>query len=252
MGTDIKSKRKRERLTLSLPAQIYCRESLDFEWNETTEILDITPFGAGFTLSRRTEVGRILQVKANLPRQLRRFDYLDPQYKIWGVVRHSALQPQDEADSPKYRVGVAFIGKRPPQNYKLDPSKRYDIVPSQAENGMWLFTDPLPPPQSHVDFSGYARRESRYMIQETVTIEVFDMEGNVIAAEQTITEDISRQGACVLTTLGAESGRFVRMSNLEKGISATAIVRNRRKGTDNIMRLHLEIIDLLWPIEGVD
>jgi len=252
MEKDVKSRRKRERLGLSLPVQVYCRESADFEWKEMTRLVDITQFGAGLTLTHPTEQGRLILLTMNLPRQLRCYDHLEPQYKVWGVVRYSSLQSKGETHQLKYRVGVAFIGKHPPPSYITDPSKRYEVSSSPNENGVWLLTEPPTQPKSLVDFSGHPRRETRYTIQETVIIEAFDSEGNVIAAEQTITEDISRSGACVFTTLEINPGRFVRMTSLEKGISATAVVRSRRKGTDNMMRLHLEIIDCKWIIDGID
>ena len=43
-------KRIRDRLALQLPVRVRVRESADFEWIEMTRLINVTPFGAGFTL----------------------------------------------------------------------------------------------------------------------------------------------------------------------------------------------------------
>ncbi|MFN2453279.1 MAG: hypothetical protein ABR577_03565, partial [Pyrinomonadaceae bacterium] len=60
MEFDGKSRRMRERLELSLPVRVQCRESEDYEWVEMTRLLDVTPFGARFSIARPTEPGRLL------------------------------------------------------------------------------------------------------------------------------------------------------------------------------------------------
>ena len=48
----------------------------------------MTPFGAGFTLKRPTEKGRLLYMTIPMPRQLRVFDHVEDQYRIWAIVRY--------------------------------------------------------------------------------------------------------------------------------------------------------------------
>ena len=85
-----------------------------------------------------------------------------------------------------------------------------------------------------------------------VRVEVFDEEGRVSASEQTVTENISRRGAAVWTTLKVERGRFVRLTSADSGLSVIAAVRGARTGPDGILRLHLEFIDRQWPLEGLE
>src|SRR5512138_1790732 len=126
-------KRIRERLGLTLPVRVVCKETPEFEWMEVTRLTDVTPFGAGFTLKRPTEKGRLLHMTIPMPRQLRVFDHLEDQYRVWAIVRHvNAITPQDKM-SPLFNVGVAFIGKRAPASYEADPSKRYEISTSAFE-----------------------------------------------------------------------------------------------------------------------
>src|SRR5215203_6208417 len=107
-------KRIRERLPLHLPVRIQGRETPTFSWTEMTRLTNVTPFGAGFTLKHPTEKGRLLYMTMPMPRQLRVFDHVEDQYKVWAVVRY--VRPQETADGklPQFEVGVAFIGKQPP------------------------------------------------------------------------------------------------------------------------------------------
>src|SRR5882724_10088504 len=89
MNTHDKSQRKRERLELALPTRVHCRESLDHEWVEVTRLIEVTPFGARFSLSRPTEQGRLLHMTMPMPRQLRCYDFVEPQYKVWALVRNA-------------------------------------------------------------------------------------------------------------------------------------------------------------------
>src|ERR1044071_7119972 len=81
-------KRIRERLALQLPVRLRVRETLDYEWTEMTRLMNVTPFGAGFTLKRPTEKGRLLHMTIPMPRQLRVYDHVEDQYRIWGIVRY--------------------------------------------------------------------------------------------------------------------------------------------------------------------
>src|SRR6187431_2020457 len=105
-------KRIRERLELKLPVRIQCRETLDFEWVEVTRLTNVTPFGAGFTLKRPIERGRLLHMTIPMPRQLRVFDHVEDQYRVWALVRFVTPAMAPGSKSLLFEVGVAFIGKR--------------------------------------------------------------------------------------------------------------------------------------------
>src|SRR5580765_346594 len=102
-------KRIRERLPLTLPVRVRGRETRTFEWSEVTRLINVTPFGAGFKLRHPTEKGRLLHMTIPMPRQLRVFDHVEDQYRIWAVVRHVKTEFADTGIS--FVVGVAFIGK---------------------------------------------------------------------------------------------------------------------------------------------
>jgi hypothetical protein len=96
---------------------------------------------------------------------------------------------------------------------------------------------------------GIPKKETRLSVPVEVTVELYDEKWNITAREQTVTENISRRGAAVYTSLEAEAGRFVRLTSLRYQNSTFAVIRAHRKGSDNIARLHLEFIDQEWPLE---
>jgi hypothetical protein len=233
-------KRIRERLALQLPVRVYCRETNDFEWNEITRLMNVTPFGAGFTLKRPTEKGRLLHMTIPMPRQLRVFDHVEDQYKIWAIVRHVKSKITDKGLT--FEVGVAFIGKRPPASYEAEPWKRYEI----ASNSFQALT---PPEQMLEPLPGIDQRtHTRHNIAIDMRVEIFDPKGTVVASEQTVTEDISKHGATIFTTLEVSVGRFIRITSEQPAMTLHAAIRARSTGADGVARIHVEFIDKQWPL----
>jgi len=255
MGFEGKSRRLRERIKLALPVRVRGRDSVDHEWVEMSRLVDVTPFGAKFALTHPTESGRMLHLTLSMPRQLRCFDHIEDQYRVWAVVRHVVAFTQPGAEpglgAPlRYEIGAAFTGKHPPPRYLEDPSRRFEVAALTGENNMWEVREM----EEEEAAGGAASRskETRLQMALNVTVEVFDEHGGVRSREQTVTENISRRGAAVWTTLQVERGRFVRLTSTETGLSVVAAVRASRTGADGIPRLHLEFIDRQWPLEGIE
>lgn len=241
-------KRLRERIKLALPVRVLCKESAGHEWMEMSRLTDVTPFGARFIISHPTETGRLLQLTLAMPRQLRCFDHIEDQYRVWALVRH--VTPRQGGDGQlRYDVGVAFTGKNPPASYVRDPTTRYEVDTISAENNLWQVREVE---EKGASASASRSKETRLQMAIPVSVEVFDEEGRVSASEQTVTENISRRGASVWTTLKVDRGRFVRLTSAETGLSVLAAVRTTRTGPDGIPRLHLEFIDRQWPLEGLE
>jgi hypothetical protein len=251
MNFDGKSRRIRERLELSLPVRVYGRDSEDHDWAEKSRLIDVTPFGARFTLSRPTEPGRLLHLTMPMPRQLRCFDHVEDQYRIWTLVRNIKMLAASGDQPLRYEVGVAFIGKRPPESYAQDPTTRYEVAASVTESGLWVISE-QPARTTENASPNDPRPETRHQMPIEVIIEVLDESGNVASTERTVTENISRRGAAVFTTLDLVRGRFVRVTSAQYQISVIAAVRARRLGSDGVPRLHLEFVDRQWPLEGIE
>ena len=231
-------KRIRERLALHLPVRVQGRDTPAFEWTEMTRLFNVTPFGAGFPLKHPTEKGRLLFMTIPMPRQLRVFDHVEEQYRIWAIVRY--MRPSVSSDRTLFDVGVAFIGKRPPASYEKEPWKRYDI----ATNTFQGETNPEDLLTPFTDQRAY----TRHNIAVDMRVEVINTNGEVVESEQTVTEEISTKGGTLFTTLQIPEGRFIRVISEQYGITAHAAIRSRSTGADGIPRIHVEFIDTEWPL----
>ena len=230
--------RIRARLPLKLPIWVLCRESAGHQWTEKSRLIDVNQFGAGFTLTRPVEVGRLIQVTAPLPHKLRCFDQLEPMYSVWGLVRHVSIIQQQPLT---FRVGVAFIGKHAPESYQEDPTSLYEPLPIKVgQSVLWSVKQRV--------FTGQ-RRETRLVIPMEVLIEVLDDTGEPVMQEYTVTETISSLGACVPCTLDVEVGRIVRITSLTDRVAIFAAIRSRKVMPDGIARLGVEFIAERWPLQ---
>jgi len=234
-------KRIRERLELKLPVRVVCRETPDFEWMEVTRLQNVTPFGAGFSLKRPTEKGRLLHMTIPMPRQLRVFDHAEDQYRIWALVRYMRPTISPETNKPVFDIGVAFIGKRPPNSYELEPWKRYDISTATFQ-AMATPEEIKPIPTSD------QRIQTRHNIAVDLKLETIDEKGGAEQTEQTVTENLSKRGASLFTTLQIPIGRFIRLTSAQYDLTVFAAVRARSTGVDGIPRIHVEFIDKEWPL----
>jgi len=184
-----------------------------------------------------------------MPRQLRCYDYLEPQYRIWGLVRRClpvGINPGKQA----YAVGIAFIGKNPPQPYLDDPAKLFDTS-SREDGGLWQLVEVTGQPDES-ELPTYLRRHTRFAIPESLLLEMLDESGDVAASEVTVTENLSVSGASVFTSFNVEPGTFVRVKSEHHDLSIISVVRGKRVGDDGIVRLHIEFIDNLFPLEGIE
>jgi len=212
-----------------------------------SRLLDVTPFGARLTLKRPTETGRLLHLTLPMPRPLRVFDHVEDQYRIWALVRNIKLLDPGAEKGALVEIGVAFVGKRPPRSFNEDPSRRYEIAQSASELA-WAVKEEGGEALSELSETD-KRGESRHNIPTEVLIEVFDKKGELSLNEKTVTENISRRGAAVFTSLDLSRGRFVKVSSEQYQMALLAVVRNAHTGADGISRLHLEFIGTEWPLD---
>jgi hypothetical protein len=230
-------------LELKLPVRVRCRETADLEWSEITRLIDVTPFGAGFTLKRPIEKGRLLHMTIPMPRQLRVFDHVEDQYRVWSVIRYVRPLPAGEGKPPQFDVGVAFIGKQPPRSYLKDPSKRYEIgaaIPGQL---------PTIEEWEPVELTASDNRAAtRHNIPVDMLVETLNESGTIEASEYTVTENISEKGAAIFTTLNLPVGRIIRLSSEQFKLSVYAAVRGSSMGPTGVSRIHVEFIDREWPL----
>src|SRR5947199_2130232 len=242
-----KSRRLRERIGLQLAVRVNGRDSVDHEWTEMSRLVDVTPLGARLRLKRPTEVGRLLLLTLAMPRKLRYFDHVEDQYRVWSLVRNVRFLDADKQLGPVVEIGVAFVGKRPPKSFAVDPLRRYDIAKPSTEASLWAVRDESGERLSETKITD-KRKETRHSIPIEVLIEVFDEKGELSIQEKSVTENISQFGAAVFTSLDLSPGRFVKLSSEQHGASVLPVVRARRAAADGIPRLHLEFVGSEWPL----
>ncbi|MDQ2747432.1 MAG: PilZ domain-containing protein [Acidobacteriota bacterium] len=248
-----KETRRIKRFSLALPVRVESRADENMSWNEITRLTDISAFGAGFNLKRSVKRGRLIQMTMPLPRQMRCYDFVEPQYKIWGLVRSCVVKssPAAAVQNGEYSIGVAFVGKTPPLSYFDNPNKLYELSHQGKTGNLWKVVE------IGIDGDGNAlpkdvRRHSRLSLPTDIFLEKLDADGNITASEATVTENLSLSGAAIFSTLTAEVGEFVRVRCDSYGVSIISVVRGSRIGQDGIPRLHVEFIDRLFPLEGLE
>jgi hypothetical protein len=235
-------KRIRERLELKLPVRVRCRETPDFEWTEITRLIDVTPFGAGFTLKHPIEKGRLLHMTIPMPRQLRVFDHVEDQYRVWALVRYVKAKTPPGESAPIFEIGVAFIGKHPPRSYDENPAKRYEIGGRTSESLS------IPEERMHEATAEDQRAQTRHNIPVDIKIETLNEKGEVDKSESTVAENISQRGAAIYTTLDLPIGRMIRLTSEGYKLTVHAAVRGRSVGPSGVSRIHVEFIDREFPL----
>ncbi len=244
-----KDQRRIQRYTLSLPAKVEVKIDNKFSWNEITRMEDVSSFGAGFNLKRPVKRGRLVHVSVPMPRQLRCYDFLEPQYRVWGLVRR-CIPITSNPGAESFAVGVAFVGKNPPTAFNENPAKLFELA-NREDGGLWELVEADAKPDES-DLPTYLRRHTRFAIPESLVIELLDENGDVAASEVSVTENVSLGGAAVFTSFNIEVGSFLRVRSDRLSASIISVVRGKRVGPDGIVRLHLEFIDHLFPLEGIE
>lgn len=245
-----KDTRRIPRFSLALPVRVESRINDTLSWNEITRLTDISAFGAGFNLKHNVQCGRLLQMTMPMPRQMRCYDYTEPQYRVWGLVRSCITKENLTAEENPHAVGVAFIGKKPPLSYFDDPGKFYEIS-HQEDDKLWRVVEAADESNRKVPLKDL-RRHSRLAIPTDIMLEKLDADGNVTASEPTVTENLSLSGAAIFSTLPTEVGDFVRVTSHQYDVSIISVVRAIRLGQDGIPRLHVEFVDRFFPLEGIE
>ncbi len=232
--------RRSNRISLSLSAVVKAKESHDDLWKETTDLISISRSGAGFYLEKECRVGQLLSLLMPMPKHLRCYDHDKELYRVWGLVQHCSAV-SGNADS-SYHVGVAFIGKYSPPSYKENPLQSYRIA-GMTEDGTWKIIE------SKASF--IVRRHQRYRVLLDISLSALDTEDNFIADTSAVTDNISLSGVAVFSALNVDVGESVKFNCDKYDFSALTIVRHRQISGSDPTILHLEFIDVEFPMEMI-
>jgi hypothetical protein len=182
---------------------------------------DASHGGCSFHLKARVEAGNIVKLDLPLPKPFRRYDIAEASYTVYALVRKVVA---GEGDT---RVGVMFLGKKPPKGFEKNPGG-YFLLP----------TDPAP-----ARARKERRRHSRLEIHVNLRLKTEDPPRE----ELTIAENVGRGGARVLTSLPVGKGDVVLVEEVGGSFRARAEIKNVYIGEDKIPRLNLAFLDAEAP-----
>ena len=137
MASGYESRRAAEREEAHLPVLVKCHECETGGWEQSTEVLNVSPFGARLRIACPTEPGRLLHLTLPMPRRIRCFDHEEEHYRIWALVRYIKTLTAEKDQLPQFEIGVAFVGKDCPTSHPADPAQRYDLASPDTEGGLW-------------------------------------------------------------------------------------------------------------------
>lgn len=217
------------------------KDTPDTTWKEVVEVGSFSATGAGFFIARELKVGTIVALMLPLPAHLRCYDHDKELYRVLGLVQH--CQPLAGEDRSGYHVGIAFIGKHAPESYKENPHQNYKIC-GMSENGLWKVTESRSPYK--------VRRHLRYWTNIDLYLALVDAKRDSVAGEKTVTENISKSGAAVFSTLNVGVGERVKFISEKYDFSGLAVVCNHQVATDGRQRLHLQFVENAFPVDKLD
>jgi PilZ domain len=212
-------RRSERRMKLSVPVRVNGHTPEGTAWEEMTTCEDASHGGASFNLKHTSYPGQVLLLSLPLPKNFRNYALTDASYTTYALVR-SVL-----AAWPAGRIGVMFLGRTPPRGYEANPGGRY-MLPH----------DPKPVPKDR-------RMQRRVDVFVNLRLRSVDPAGRTIREEQTVTENLSRGGVRVMTTLPFTKGERVEVQDLAGTFTAQAEITNAYVAKDGVSRLNLHFLN---------
>lgn len=208
-------------------------------WKEAAEVISVSPTGAGFYMKRECKAGRLVSMMLPIEPELRFYDHDKELYRVWGLVQHCHRLTNDDIG---FHVGVAFIGRNAPESYKQDPMQSYRII-GMSEEGMWIVIE------AKKEFM--PRKDPRFYAAVEHYLAVVDAKNVASRGERTTTENISKHGAAVMTTLDLHTGDRVKFISEAYDFSGMAVVCNRRDDSGGKARINLQFVGSAFPVERI-
>jgi len=159
-GTD---RRKSRRVPMRIPVRVQGRDQRGTTWETMTTCEDVSAGGLALLLERPVRVGQVLHLALPLPGRFRQYDLTDASYRVYGLVR--GLRSG-------HRVGVLFLGKRPPRGAESLPTE--------------LFLLPGDPKPLVADRHGF---------EVLLRLEAEQAPGGIAQEERSIAENVSERSA---------------------------------------------------------
>ncbi|MEP6788918.1 MAG: hypothetical protein ABJB40_10835 [Acidobacteriota bacterium] len=221
-----------------LKATVQVRETPTDSWKETPTVTAVSRNGAGFILSRKCEVGRLIAVALPLSAELRAYDENTEMYYVMAIVQYCNEGVAD--GKTVYHVGVGFIGKQMPASFRADPTQNYRIM-AMKKDGLWEVTE------AKAQFKN--RKNPRYGVALPVVLSLIQKEKRLVTKEETFTKNLALGGVAVTSSLDARIGDKIKFACSAVDFYAIAEVRARMGRTSESTTLHLKFIDAQFPLE---
>lgn len=234
-------KRKAEISTMSIHAVVKGKDAGEGNWKEIADIASVSATGAGMYIQRECQIGTLISLMLPMEPHLRCYDHEKELYRVWGLVQH--CQPLSGDSGVGYHVGVAFIGKDAPDSYDENPEQPYKIC-GMTQDGLWKITE------AKAQFK--VRRHVRYWTNVDPYLALVDGKREALRGERTSTENVSKSGAAVVSTLDVNVGDRVKFICEKYDFSGIAVVCNRQTGKDGRERLHLQFVENTFPVEKLE
>ena len=210
------------------------------EWECHAELTSFSATGASVRSSRACKAGTLVHLELPLPAYLRCYDHDLPIYGVWGLVQYS--QTADEKNGASHHVGLAFIGKEPPAEYVAAADQRFAICGMNGE-GLWKVK-----PETG-EFT--VRKEIRYWNNFELYLSQINADRRAVNGARAVTENISKSGAAVVSTLDVNVGDRVKFISTQFDFSGLAVVCERKELGEDRSKLHLKFIENGFPIEKI-
>ncbi|HSI88570.1 MAG TPA: PilZ domain-containing protein [Pyrinomonadaceae bacterium] len=210
------------------------------EWKCRAELTSYSATGSSFQSTRECKAGTLVYLEVPLPAYLRCYDHDQELYSIWGLVQYS--QKVEEKKGTSYHVGVAFIGKEPPAEYEAEPTQRFTICGMNGD-GLWKIR---PEPGEFT-----VRKEIRYWSNFELYLSQVNAERRAVNGARAVTENISKSGAAVVSSLDVNVGDRVKFISTQFDFSGLAVVCERKDLGEDRAKIHLKFIENSFPIEKV-
>jgi CheY-like chemotaxis protein len=209
------NRRRSARLKLVLPVRVTGHDQTTGEWSEVTETVEVSPIGSKLKLNRRVRHRSVVQLSLPLPSELRNHAKLDPNYKVYALVRNVCTS----RDGGRI-VGVEFIGEKPPQGFGEEPWATFQMQWTGDER----------------------RREPRVEKAETVVIEYLDAAMQPIGRDEAVTENIGSRGMRIRLSKPAPEFDLVKTFSGDEKRESIAAVSDRYVNKDGYERICLRLI----------
>ena len=211
--------------SLYLPVRVLFEDESGEIMQEIARTTYISANRATIPLKRQLQIGMVVRAALPLPPSWRKHSFTDAVY----ITPAQVAVVTKEGDY--YVTNLNFLSDREAMRRR----REYEMMRRTIE------MTALPKPQNR-------RNDSRLEIPVELTLQVLNDFGNVVATETTVTENISKGGARLMTSQEVRSGDIVHVKAVREDFESRAVVKNAYMSNDRVRRINIQFMDAEWKI----